>query len=66
MALRSISLTRPRRGKVVAGVCAGIADRLGVSRTLVRAAFVISCVLPGPQFVLYLILWLVMPADARA
>lgn len=61
MAIRSTALTRPRRGKIIAGVCAGIADRIGVSRTLVRAAFVISCVLPGPQFVLYLILWLVLP-----
>jgi phage shock protein PspC (stress-responsive transcriptional regulator) len=26
-------------------------------------AFVLSCVLPGPQFIAYLLLWVVMPAD---
>ena len=30
------TLVRPRRGKVIAGVCAAVADRLGLSRTLVR------------------------------
>lgn len=41
------ALERPARGKIVAGVCAGIADQFGWSRTLVRLAFVVSCVLPG-------------------
>lgn len=61
----STSLTRPRRGKMIAGVCSGIAKRFGWSRTLVRAAFVISCVLPGPQVLIYLLLWVVMPKDSR-
>jgi phage shock protein PspC (stress-responsive transcriptional regulator) len=56
-------LRRPQSGKVIAGVCAGIADRFGVSRTLVRVLAVISCLLPGPQFVLYLILWIAIPAE---
>jgi phage shock protein PspC (stress-responsive transcriptional regulator) len=29
-------LTRPRHGRIIAGVCAGIADRYGWSRTTVR------------------------------
>ena len=56
-------LTRDTRHRVVAGVCAGIARRYGLSRTGLRVAFVISCVLPGPQFLAYLLLWLLMPAD---
>ena len=55
-------LTRPTDGKVIAGVCAAIADRFGVSRTLVRALAVVSCLLPGPQFVAYLVLWITIPA----
>ncbi|MDO9379555.1 MAG: PspC domain-containing protein [Nocardioidaceae bacterium] len=55
-------LVRPRR-KIIAGVCAGIAQRFGLSTTLVRVAFVVSCVLPGPQFIAYLVLWLVMPKE---
>lgn len=54
-------LVRARNGKMLAGVCAGIAQRYGLSATTVRAIFVVSCLLPGPQFVLYLVLWLVMP-----
>ena len=55
------TLTRPRNGKVIAGVCAGIADRFGLSPFLVRLAFVLSCILPGPQFIAYLVLWVIMP-----
>jgi phage shock protein PspC (stress-responsive transcriptional regulator) len=51
------TLMRPRSGKIIAGVCAALADRFGISRLL----FVISIVLPGPQVLLYLILWIVFP-----
>lgn len=55
------TLERPQDKKVIAGVCAGIADRFGWSRNALRTIFVISCVLPGPQVLLYLALWLLMP-----
>ena len=59
-------LTRDTRNKVVAGVCSGLARRFGLSRSGLRIAFVVSCVLPGPQFLAYLVLWVVMPAgDGR-
>jgi phage shock protein PspC (stress-responsive transcriptional regulator) len=48
---------------VIAGVCAAIADRFGISRTLVRLAFVLSIVLPGPQIVVYLLLWILIPSE---
>jgi phage shock protein PspC (stress-responsive transcriptional regulator) len=56
-------LVRPRSGRVIAGVCAGVARRFGLSTTLVRVAFVASIVLPGPQVVLYALLWAVMPQE---
>ncbi|MCU1605712.1 MAG: Phage shock protein PspC [Modestobacter sp.] len=56
-------LTRDTRHKVIAGVCSGLARRFGLSRTALRVAFVVSCVLPGPQFIAYLVLWVLMPAD---
>jgi phage shock protein PspC (stress-responsive transcriptional regulator) len=56
-------LRRDTKRKVIAGVCAGIAQRYGLSVTGLRLAFVLSCILPGPQFVAYLVLWIVMPAD---
>jgi phage shock protein PspC (stress-responsive transcriptional regulator) len=61
----STSLVRPRRGRVLAGVCAGIARRYGWSPSLVRFAFVVSCLLPGPQVVLYIALWILMPREPR-
>ena len=58
-------LRRDTRNKMIAGVCAGIARRYGMSVGALRLAFVLSCVLPGPQVVAYLILWLLIPADDR-
>ena len=46
-------------------MCAGTADRFGISRNVVRTIAVVSCLLPGPQFVLYLILWIAIPAEQR-
>ncbi|MGH3910025.1 MAG: PspC domain-containing protein [Pseudonocardiaceae bacterium] len=57
----STSLTRPRHDKVIAGVCAGLAERFGWSANMVRLMFLLSCLLPGPQFVIYLVLWVIMP-----
>jgi phage shock protein PspC (stress-responsive transcriptional regulator) len=59
----STALARPRRGRIIAGVCAGLARRFGVSPWLIRLIFVLSVVLPGPQFLLYVALWLIMPAE---
>ncbi len=58
----SAALVRPRR-RVIAGVCAGLAARFGVSPNVVRLLFVVSCVLPGPQFLVYLLLWAVLPSE---
>jgi phage shock protein PspC (stress-responsive transcriptional regulator) len=59
-------LVRPRRGKLVAGVAAGLAHRYGVSPTLVRVLFVASMLLPGPQILAYLALWIIMPKEGRS
>jgi phage shock protein PspC (stress-responsive transcriptional regulator) len=58
-------LRRDTSNKMIAGVCAGIARRYGLSVTGLRVAFVISCVLPGPQFIAYLLLWVLLPPDDR-
>lgn len=61
--MASTGLVRPKRGRVIAGVCAGVARRFGWSAWLVRVLLIVSCVLPGPQFVAYLALWLLMPSE---
>ncbi|MCT2584382.1 PspC domain-containing protein [Actinophytocola sp. S1-96] len=46
---------------MIAGVCAGLAARYGWRTGRVRLVFVLSCLLPGPQFVAYIVLWALMP-----
>jgi phage shock protein PspC (stress-responsive transcriptional regulator) len=56
-------LARPRDDRWIAGVCSGLARRFGVSPGIVRLLFVVSCLLPGPQFLAYLILWALLPNE---
>lgn len=56
------ALVRPRQ-RVIAGVCAGLARRFGMSANTVRLLFVLSCILPGPQFLVYVVLWVLMPSE---
>lgn len=55
------TLTRPRHGKVIAGVCAGLAERFGWSVFVVRLIFLLSIVIPGSQVLVYIVLWILMP-----
>ena len=56
-------LRRDTRNKVLGGVCSGLARRFGWSAGRLRLLFVLSCILPGPQILAYLVLWIVIPAD---
>jgi phage shock protein C len=58
-------LVRPREGRIVAGVCAGVADRFGLPRNLVRVLFVLSLLLPGPQILAYLLGWILIPDEPQ-
>ncbi len=58
-------LARPRRGKLIAGVAAGLARRYNVSPTIVRILFLASLLLPGPQIIAYLVLWIIMPKEEQ-
>ncbi|MGW8378867.1 PspC domain-containing protein [Streptomyces sp. ODS28] len=60
------ALARPRDNRMIGGVCAGLARRFGMKPNTVRLLFVLSCLLPGPQFLVYLALWVLLPnEDAR-
>jgi phage shock protein PspC (stress-responsive transcriptional regulator) len=59
-------LVRPRSGRLLAGVCAALAPRFGMSPTVVRLLFLLSCLLPGPQVVAYVVLWVLVPAEGSA
>lgn len=60
----SPGLVRPVEGRVIAGVCAGMARRFGTSATTMRLLWILSCLIPGPQFVAYLAMWILVPEEA--
>lgn len=57
------SLVRPRGDRWVAGVCSGLGRRFGLKANTVRLIFVLSCLLPGPQFLVYIALWVLLPNE---
>lgn len=56
---------RRSNDQMIAGVCAGIAEYMGLDVTLVRVAYVILSVLSVgfPGTLLYIILWMIMPRE---
>jgi phage shock protein PspC (stress-responsive transcriptional regulator) len=56
-------LVRPRTGRILGGVCAALARRFGMKPSQVRLLFVVSCLLPGPQILLYAALWIILPSE---
>ncbi|MFF7332985.1 PspC domain-containing protein [Streptomyces sp. NPDC090306] len=60
------ALARPTDGRMIGGVCAALARRFGTSASTMRVIFVVSCLLPGPQFLVYLALWILLPSEDKA
>lgn len=60
-------LTRSTDDRMIAGVCAGIADYFGWKPNRVRLVYVAVSVLSAafPGIVVYLVLWLLMPPEGR-
>ena len=59
-------LLRPREGRLVAGVCAGLADYLGVDVNLVRLGFGVFTVFWGLGLLIYGLAWLVLPEEGES
>lgn len=57
----SKKLYRSRDDRMLAGVCGGVGEYLGIDPTLVRIAFVALALLGGPGIIFYIILALVIP-----
>ena len=56
-------LVRPREGRMLGGVCAGLARRFGLDPWITRLLFVlILLAIPGSQILVYPILWVLMPS----
>lgn len=56
-------LYRSRSDKMIAGVCGGLADYVGIDPTLIRLAFLIFFLVGSAGFWLYLVCWIVIPLE---
>lgn len=61
--MRRDGLTRPRKGKVIAGVCAGIARHFGIDVAIVRIAAVVLALTSGVGVLAYGIAWVALPVE---
>jgi signal transduction histidine kinase len=59
-------LERPTRGRYVAGVCAGLAEHLGLNVRQVRLAFILASLAGGVGIAAYLFLWALTPQSPEA
>jgi phage shock protein C len=61
---RRQGLVRPREGRIIAGVCAGLGRRFGISPWMARILFMLVLfIIPGSQLIVYPILWILMPSE---
>ena len=58
-----MQLTRSREHRWIAGVCGGMAERLGWSPLLVRIVYIL---IPFLGVVAYIVLWIVLPEAPAA
>lgn len=57
-------LYRSRSDRLLAGVCAGLGEYLGIDATIVRLVFVLSVFLTfSTSLFLYLVFWLIIPEE---
>lgn len=56
-------LKRNVTNKIFGGVCSGLADYFDVDTTLVRAIAASSIIFAGVGLGLYIVLWIVVPAE---
>ncbi len=59
-------LYRSRKDKMIAGVCGGIAEYVGMDATMVRILFILFGVFFGSGILLYIILLILVPLEPGA
>jgi phage shock protein C len=59
-------LVRARKGRLLAGVCSGIAEYVGIDVTVIRLIFVaVGVVTFGVGVLIYLAAWIVIPEEGE-
>ncbi|PYX13785.1 MAG: PspC domain-containing protein [Acidobacteria bacterium] len=60
-------LVRPRTGRKIAGVCAGVAEYFDIDVTVVRVVWLIVALMPPTVgLCAYIVAWIVMPKEPEA
>ncbi|WP_282004216.1 PspC domain-containing protein [Propioniciclava sinopodophylli] len=60
----SNSLVRSSSDKVIAGVCGGLARQFGIDSNLLRVLFVLGAIFLQFGWLIYVALWLLLPAES--
>ena len=63
--MESKRLYRARDGQMIGGVCTGLANYFLVDPTIVRLVFVLLFFAGASGFMIYLILWIIMPLEPQ-
>lgn len=64
---RSQGLVRPKEGRILGGVFAGVGRRFGLDPWPARVVFsLLLLAIPGSQILLYPVLWILMPSEEQA
>jgi phage shock protein C len=64
--MRQHGLVRPLEGRVLGGVVAGLGRRFGIDPWPARLLFLlILLAIPGSQFLIYPVLWILMPSETQ-
>jgi phage shock protein C len=58
-------LLRKREGRMIAGVCAGLAEYFGIDVNLVRLLFGVFVILWGLGALVYVVAWAVVPEEGE-
>jgi phage shock protein C len=56
-------LVRPRAGRAIAGVCAGVAEYFDIDVTVVRLVWLLVGIMTGVGLISYPIAWIVIPEE---
>jgi phage shock protein PspC (stress-responsive transcriptional regulator) len=58
-------LVRTHNGRMIAGVCSGVGDSLGIDPNIVRLALAVFTVFGGAGILVYALGWLLLPEEGK-
>lgn len=58
-------LRRTRQGRIIAGVCSGVAEYTGIDANILRVALVVASFFGGLGIGVYAVAWLLVPEEGK-